>query len=402
MESHLLERLNMAEVAGEWWGIPYWRKPCYLGLEGYSETEREEAFLMLQSIYSATWFFRMQREHQNSWTQLIQDTTTPPTAETLRRRPRRKPRHPIFQELSSDGLVPVSYLLLHGRALVLAELKGLLGGYKVRLLDSDNFTGAWFELDILRNLLEAQIEISPAAGGAGNRRCEFLTRNGQEELFLEAKYLFPSRENEIVSRLSNGIHDVLQFGIRNRAKAHIPFFEMLPAFRESLMIKGAVKRFELGWADFAKTIAGHVNQGIDLENWGLRVIPDILQYSLQPIHPDTNFQGQGGGFAYSRDAEVAKIIEHGIEKAAAQLPHDRAGVLVVFSQMGNNFPLYPEDFHTAFQERPALAGLVVVSQVFDGRILKGSQFFRNPGSFVDISAFRVAQVLQGIEVAARD
>ena len=89
----------------------------------------------------------------------------------------------------------------------------------------------------------------------------------------------------------------------------------------------------------------------------------------------------------SKDAEVLKIIQRGIDESHAQLPTGAAGLLIVRSDEANRFRLLEEDFRGAFRSRRSLGGVMVMDSV------QRAQFIANPYALTPIGTFAILRIL---------
>lgn len=387
MEVPLLDRVHKAELTGAWWEVPYWRNSRYIGLENCSAADIEDAFQALARMYNANWFLKRTQDQRDGWKWWLNAHRAAVAGERL---PPKKLRsaHPVYTNLCGDGPMVVVYLVRHGRALVAAERHGLLPSFKVRLRDPENFEGAWLELDLIYLLVHQGVQVMPAAAGAvGNRKCEFLTRMGGEELHIEAKYLKPAPDNILVSQLDDALHQVLTVAPSIHQRAYVNFYEPLPSFHEEVLVGDGPKGLALRWPSLAQRITEHLEDVVERKAWGLHEIPGLLRYNVIPITEGMSYLGQGGGLHHSKDAEVLKIIQRGIDEAHTQLPSGAAGLLIVHSDGANRFRLQEEDFRAAFETRPSLGGLVVVDRI------QRAQFIPNPYALTPISGYAVVSAL---------
>lgn len=372
-----MENSRHIEKTGEWWHYPFWREERYIGLQGYSVEEVEEAFSYLKETYSAEWLLEEFRLRANG--QIF---------------------HPIAPEFLAGGYSIVGYFLNLGRSLVLAKSNDLLSGFRSRLVDRENWYGTWFELELMRVLLENGFKISKPGTGKGNQRCEFLSSKGYEVIPIEAKYLMDAAINKSISILSEDLFHIFQFHYRvDRPKSYVREYLALPPLRAKFSLFENSEKMKIEWQSCVEKIICHLDSIVESQAWGVHEIEDLVKYKIEPIVPDMNFLGRGAGLEPSRDAEIRKIIQNAIEKGSTQFPQEQVGLIVVYTRAAMRYVLQPSDFEWAFQKRPTLGGVLLTHQYFAGRIENEAQYVANPHAERDLSKSELVTLLTRVALS---
>lgn len=406
------EKVSMIIKTGKWWAIPWWRRDQYYGDSELTKADANNAFLMLRKTFSAKWLVEQRNlliADARKWLtenngqdfvnaqfsglkDKLKNASKPLEVYRLCRMNGIKPRHPLFDELFSEGLLPFKHLVALGRDLLAAKRNRLLGDLPKRLKDAQNYPGAHFELEMLSYLVRKGFKIrrNPASQ-TGKKKADLRVEKGSEMLFIELKRLELSPTNKNISNISNIIfrHIIFDPDISSaRVDLHL---ELAKDLREKVKKKSGLDDLQRSVPIITKKIKEHIADNIRNKDWGRHVIPGLAEYEMHSRASESiGGQGSFGGLPFSPEAEVKKIFRNAVKEASDQLPTDAPGLLIVNTSFlidSNRLEgaLFNKNNHKLYQQIGAI--ILVHTHFFDGKVRYQWRLVRNNNAVQDITDY---------------